>query len=936
MPGMTGYFGLLDVGQPKAGETVVVSGAAGAVGQTVGQLAKIKGCRVVGIAGGPAKCDWVVKRARLRRLHRLQGRPGQGRPEGALPEGRRRLLRQRRRRDPRHRADAHQPQGAHRHLRRDQPVQQHRRRSRARRTTCRCSSTARAWKAWSCSTTPSAIPGDRRAGRLPEGRPDEEPRGRGRGLETFPETLLKLFNGENFGKLVLQVAEPDIRRARRPRCRRFAADRSARRSAAWLTLPADVAAGVCRAEPRPARRHRRAAARVALGQRALRRRRPGVGRRRGDAPATSRRRGAAGSASRATIAAHAELSSAGRRTRSSCAAPAAHRSGSTRARPVLGAACLDARRRHARSARSRRRRATRASCSTWRRNSAASASGSATSRPARAAGTSTCSASGASTRGRHAAPRGGDPPHPSRRSRAMIYPRVDPAAGRYAQRYRVLQPDGKTRWIHSQWEVKNGPRGTPERAIGIMVDDTEVYDSARALGDANAQLKLAVELGSITIWRHDLRTQRCTTTTAASAAGHRRRGPKACRSRKCARSSTRTTSPIVLASAEQALASAKPTDIEARYRRADGSWRYVLTRTRRRARRRRQAARLRRRRARRHRARRAPAPRRGAGAPPRGRSARRRRRHLDDDRIGPGGADWNAQMFELFDRARPPHPPTLGRGCASSRASRRPRARRHRRAAYFLSGDRPFEIEFRTLRRDGSVRWIVLRADVDRVHTDQRRIFGVALDVTDHHARARRPARGQRARGADHPPRRHRHLGGRRPTAPERWDAQMFHLRGLAAARATRRPRRSGSRWSIPTTSPCVLDSLARHGRRAPARRPTNSGSACPTAATAGSPRARPSCCDDAGRPAAPGRRELGRDRGQERRAGAPAGGARRARDPGQVAVPLAHEPRAAHAAQRGARLHAAAADRGAHSRRQPASSPSSATSAPPANTCSR
>jgi NADPH-dependent curcumin reductase len=60
MPGMTGYFGLLDVGQPKPGNTVVVSGAAGAVGQTVGQLAKIKGCRVVGIAGGRAKCDWVV------------------------------------------------------------------------------------------------------------------------------------------------------------------------------------------------------------------------------------------------------------------------------------------------------------------------------------------------------------------------------------------------------------------------------------------------------------------------------------------------------------------------------------------------------------------------------------------------------------------------------------------------------------------------------------------------------------------------------------------------------------------------------------------------------------------------------------------------------------------------------------------------------------
>jgi NADPH-dependent curcumin reductase CurA len=61
MPGMTGYFGLMDVGQPEAGETLVVSGAAGAVGQTVGQVAKLKGCRVVGIAGGPAKCDWVVK-----------------------------------------------------------------------------------------------------------------------------------------------------------------------------------------------------------------------------------------------------------------------------------------------------------------------------------------------------------------------------------------------------------------------------------------------------------------------------------------------------------------------------------------------------------------------------------------------------------------------------------------------------------------------------------------------------------------------------------------------------------------------------------------------------------------------------------------------------------------------------------------------------------
>jgi NADPH-dependent curcumin reductase CurA len=61
MPGMTAYFGLLDVGKAKAGDTVVVSGAAGAVGTVVGQIAKIKGCRVIGIAGGKAKCDYLVQ-----------------------------------------------------------------------------------------------------------------------------------------------------------------------------------------------------------------------------------------------------------------------------------------------------------------------------------------------------------------------------------------------------------------------------------------------------------------------------------------------------------------------------------------------------------------------------------------------------------------------------------------------------------------------------------------------------------------------------------------------------------------------------------------------------------------------------------------------------------------------------------------------------------
>lgn len=60
MVGMTAYFGLLDTGQPKPGETVVVSAAAGAVGSLVGQIAKIQNCRTVGIAGGAAKCRYVI------------------------------------------------------------------------------------------------------------------------------------------------------------------------------------------------------------------------------------------------------------------------------------------------------------------------------------------------------------------------------------------------------------------------------------------------------------------------------------------------------------------------------------------------------------------------------------------------------------------------------------------------------------------------------------------------------------------------------------------------------------------------------------------------------------------------------------------------------------------------------------------------------------
>jgi NADPH-dependent curcumin reductase CurA len=61
MPGLTAYVGLLDIGQPKPGETVVLAASTGAIGSVVGQIAKLKGCRVVGIAGAQEKLDYAVK-----------------------------------------------------------------------------------------------------------------------------------------------------------------------------------------------------------------------------------------------------------------------------------------------------------------------------------------------------------------------------------------------------------------------------------------------------------------------------------------------------------------------------------------------------------------------------------------------------------------------------------------------------------------------------------------------------------------------------------------------------------------------------------------------------------------------------------------------------------------------------------------------------------
>jgi NADPH-dependent curcumin reductase CurA len=207
MTGRTAYFGLLEVGQLKPGETVVVSAAAGAVGSVVGQIAKIKGCRAVGIAGGPAKCEWVVKELGFDACIDYKA--------GPVKDG----------------LKAHCPQGVdiyfdnvggeildavltrlNRHARiiicgaisqynNTEPVKGPANYLSLLVNRARMQGIVVFDYAERFPQAIAELAGYLKDGRM-KGREDVVV-----GIETFPESLLKLFRGENFGKLVLQVAQ---------------------------------------------------------------------------------------------------------------------------------------------------------------------------------------------------------------------------------------------------------------------------------------------------------------------------------------------------------------------------------------------------------------------------------------------------------------------------------------------------------------------------------------------------------------------------------------------------------------------------------------------------------------------------------------------------------------------------------------------------------
>jgi PAS domain S-box-containing protein len=367
--------------------------------------------------------------------------------------------------------------------------------------------------------------------------------------------------------------------------------------------------------------------------------------------------------------------------------------------------------------------------------------------------------------------------HPDDRSR-IGYLESTQEPGYHARRYRVLGRDGSVRVIHSHWRVLAGPDGAPTKSIGIMVDDTDVYELARELGQAHAQLDLAVDLGGIAVWRHDLKTNLMHYDARALHILGMRPRPQGIPLDEVRSLIHPDDLPAVIASAQRGLAGQGPTDVEARYRHSDGSWRYVMTR-----------------RSLQRDARGEPIAFVGVGLDVTDRVEDSRRalelaRRLEATaraagiglwsmNIDSGASDWNAKMFELFGLPRSANPPPFGE--LLERCIHPDDRERVRREGYswIHEGERAFEIEYRVLLADGSVRWLLNRSDVDR-GSEQRRLYGVTMDVSDRKRTEQALQQANErvalaARGAG--------IGTWEldlVTGEAYWDAQMFTLRGLA------------------------------------------------------------------------------------------------------------------------------------------------------------
>jgi PAS domain S-box-containing protein len=318
--------------------------------------------------------------------------------------------------------------------------------------------------------------------------------------------------------------------------------------------------------------------------------------------------------------------------------------------------------------------------------------------------------------------------HPDDRVDPRIFESMD-QPGQYSRRYRIVWPDGRIRRVHSQWEVKPEAGGTPTRAIGIMVDDTEAYELAESFNDTSAQLKIAVDLGNIAIWRHDLKRNRMYYNERAYQVLDITPRPEGLSLEEVRSLIHPDDLPQVLATSQAALRSDRPVDMEARYRRPDGSFRYVLTRR---------------------------VVRRDADGTPiefvgvaldvteqveHTRSVTEMAKRLEIAATAAGlgiwsrdpvtrRAEWNDEMFRIIGRAKERGVPSGTEWMAEvvhpdDRAVME-RVRDEIRATPEMS----MEHEYRIRRPDGEVRWLV-----DRVRRESRdgrpMLFGITIDVTE-------------------------------------------------------------------------------------------------------------------------------------------------------------------------------------------------------------
>jgi hypothetical protein len=353
-------------------------------------------------------------------------------------------------------------------------------------------------------------------------------------------------------------------------------------------------------------------------------------------------------------------------------------------------------------------------------------------------------------------------------------------AGRHVQRVRIRRPDGQVRHLHTQWRVFHDADGRPQRILGINTDDTDVYELAHSAELLRTDLDIALRLGRVALWRHNLASGLVYLDERAAAVV----GVPFTREGVALEVVRAQTHPDDLASviggAEQTLETGASVDLEVRYRLPGGGWRDVLSRR---------------------------ALQRGADGEPVGfvgvlldvsdrveqnrralESARRLEAAAEAARIGLWSTavdtpvpNWSPRTFALFGLDPQDGAPLMEdwlMRCVHADDRRRVR---DEILAWWRQGDGPHQIEFRVIRpSDGALRWLLVRGRIEAASpVKPRRAEGVVIDVTEQQQTLRqlkdtveRMKLTTRALG----------LGtwtASRGHTDVIWDEQMFKLRGI-------------------------------------------------------------------------------------------------------------------------------------------------------------